>query len=87
MLKDESLSASRYHFNLLSPYDCAKAAGVTPQEWVDKIAGEIRSIWDRMGASYDQFIRTTDKGHEPVVQKIFPICFIRRSAYLLIRKK
>ncbi len=51
--------------------DCAKAAGVTPQEWVDKIAGEIRSIWDRMGASYDQFIRTTDKGHEQVVQKIF----------------
>ncbi len=51
--------------------DCAKAAGVSPQQWVDGVAGEIRRIWDLMGASYDQFIRTTDPRHEKVVQKIF----------------
>ena len=51
--------------------DCAREAGVSPQEWVDRIAGEIRSIWDLMGTSYNQFIRTTNPKHEKVVQKIF----------------
>ncbi len=51
--------------------DCAKEAGITPKEYVDKVAGEIRDIWDLMGASYDKFIRTTDIDHEAVVQKIF----------------
>lgn len=49
--------------------DCAKAAGITPQAYVDNIAGQIRGIWDLMGTSYDQFIRTTDPKHERVVQK------------------
>ncbi len=49
----------------------AKAAGVTPQEFVDKAAGEIKRIWDLMNTSYDKFIRTTDKDHEEKVQKIF----------------
>ncbi len=51
--------------------DCAKEAGITPKEYVDKVAGEIKDIWDLMGASYDKFIRTTDADHEAVVQKIF----------------
>lgn len=51
--------------------DCAKEAGITPQEYVDGVAGEIRNIWDLMGASYDKFIRTTDDAHVKVVQKIF----------------
>lgn len=49
----------------------AKAAGVTPKEYVDKVAGEIREICDLLNTSYDKFIRTTDDYHEKVVQKIF----------------
>ena len=49
----------------------AAAAGVTPKEFVDKVSGEIRRIWDLVGTSYDKFIRTTDADHEKQVQKIF----------------
>ncbi len=49
----------------------ANEAGMTPQNYVDGVAGEIRGIWDRMNASYDYFIRTTDKPHCDAVQKIF----------------
>ena len=49
----------------------AKAAGVTPQQFVDDVAAEIKGIWDQMGTSYDKFIRTTDKDHEKQVAKIF----------------
>ena len=49
----------------------AKAAGMSPKEYVDSVAGEIRRIWDLMGTSYDKFIRTTDADHEAQVQKIF----------------
>ncbi|MBS5021944.1 MAG: methionine--tRNA ligase [Firmicutes bacterium] len=51
--------------------DKAKAAGVTPKQYVDKTAAEIKRIWDLMGTSYDKFIRTTDGGHEAEVAKIF----------------
>ncbi len=49
----------------------AEAAGVTPQAYVDKIAGEIKDIWDLVGTSYDRFIRTTDSDHVKQVGKIF----------------
>ena len=49
----------------------AKEQGVTPQEFVDDIAGEIHRIWDVMNTSYDRFVRTTDPYHEAKVQKIF----------------
>ena len=49
----------------------AKEAGVTPQKYVDGVAGEIREIWDKMNSSYDYFIRTTDENHVSAVQKIF----------------
>ncbi|MBE6719455.1 MAG: methionine--tRNA ligase [Ruminococcaceae bacterium] len=49
----------------------AKAAGVTPKQYVDKVAGEIREICDLLNTSYDKFIRTTDDYHERVIQKIF----------------
>ena len=49
----------------------AKAAGVTPKQYVDKVAGEIREICDLLNTSYDKFIRTTDEYHERVIQKIF----------------
>ena len=49
----------------------AKEAGVLPQEFVDSVANEIKRIWDLMDTSYDNFVRTTDKHHEEIVQKIF----------------
>jgi methionyl-tRNA synthetase len=49
----------------------ADDTGVTPKEYVDNVAGEIRRIWDLMNTSYDKFIRTTDEEHERQVQKIF----------------
>ena len=49
----------------------AEAAGVTPQAFVDKIAGEIQGIWDLVGTSYDKFMRTTDEYHVKQVSKIF----------------
>ena len=49
----------------------AQTAGVTPQAYVDKIAGEIKGIWDEVGTSYDKFMRTTDADHVKQVSKIF----------------
>ncbi len=49
----------------------AQAAGVTPKQFVDEKAAEIKRIWDLMDTTYDKFIRTTDKEHEEQVQKIF----------------
>jgi methionine--tRNA ligase len=49
----------------------AKDAGITPKEYVDNAAGQIRKIWDMMNTSYDKFIRTTDEDHKRQVQKIF----------------
>ena len=51
--------------------DKATAAGISPKEFVDKTAGEVKRIWDLMNTSYDRFIRTTDPDHEEQVQKIF----------------
>lgn len=49
----------------------AQQANVTPKEYVDKVAGEIKRIWDIMDTTYDKFVRTTDNYHELQVQKIF----------------
>ncbi len=49
----------------------AREAGISPQEYVDNIAREIKNIWDIMNTSYNRFVRTTDPKHEKVVQKIF----------------
>ena len=49
----------------------ATEAGITPKQYVDNVAGEIRGLWDLMGVEYDHFIRTTDDYHERAVEKIF----------------
>ena len=49
----------------------AEEAGITPKEFVDQTAGEIKRIWDLMNTSYDKIIRPTDADHEAQVQKIF----------------
>ena len=59
----------------------AEEAGVTPQEFVDGVAAQIKSIWDLMKTSYDKFIRTTDKEHEEQVQKIFKKLYDKGDIY------
>lgn len=55
----------------------AEAAGITPKEYVDNVAGEVKAIWDLMNTSYDNFVRTTDADHEKCVKKIFKNYTIR----------
>ena len=59
----------------------AQEANVTPKEFVDNIAGEIKGIWDLMNTSYDKFIRTTDEYHEKQVQKIFKKLYEQGDIY------
>ena len=59
----------------------AQDAGVTPQEFVDGVAAQIKTIWDLMNTSYDKFIRTTDKDHEAQVQKIFKKLYDQGDIY------
>ena len=59
----------------------AEAAGVTPKQYVDNVAGEIKRIWDLMNTSYDKFIRTTDDYHEKQVQKIFKKLYDKGDIY------
>ncbi len=61
--------------------ECAKAANVSPKEYVDGVAGEIRKIWDLMNTSYDHFIRTTDEQHERAVQHIFKKLYDKGDIY------
>ncbi len=59
----------------------AKAAGVTPKEYVDKVSGEIKGICDLLNTKYDKFIRTTDEYHEKTVQKIFKKLYDQGDIY------
>lgn len=59
----------------------AEKAGKKPQELVDDIAGEIKRIWDLMNTSYDRFIRTTEKDHKEIVQKIFKKLYEQGDIY------
>lgn len=59
----------------------AAAAGVTPKEYVDKVAGEIKDICDCLNTTYDKFIRTTDSDHEAIVQKIFKKLYDQGDIY------
>lgn len=59
----------------------AEEAGVTPKDYVDKVAGDVKVIWDLMNTSYDKFIRTTDDYHEKQVQKIFKKLYDQGDIY------
>ena len=59
----------------------ASAAGVTPKQYVDKVAGEIRDICDLLNTTYDKFIRTTDDYHEKSVQHIFKKLYDQGDIY------
>lgn len=59
----------------------AEEAGITPKEYVDKVAGTVKDIWDLMNSSYDSFVRTTDKDHEEQVAKIFKKLYDKGDIY------
>ena len=59
----------------------AKEAGVSPKEFVDEKATDIKRIWDIMNTSYDRFVRTTDSNHEKVVQHIFKYMYDKGDIY------
>lgn len=59
----------------------ANEAGVTPQEYVDKIVENAKDLWASLGITYDRFIRTTDKDHVEIVQNIFKKLFDQGDIY------
>lgn len=59
----------------------AKAAGITPKEYVDNVSSQIKDVWKSVNADYDKFIRTTDKDHEECVQKIFKKLYEQGDIY------
>ena len=59
----------------------AEAAGITPKEFVDEVAGEVKRIFDQMNTSYDNFVRTTDEDHENCVKKIFKKLYDKGDIY------
>ncbi len=61
--------------------DLAKEAGITPKEYVDGVASQIKTIWDGMNTTYDYFIRTTDENHERAVANIFKKLYDQGDIY------
>ena len=59
----------------------AEKTGISPQEYVDQVASQVKSIWDMMNSSYDNFVRTTDKDHEEQVAKIFQKLYEQGDIY------
>ncbi len=59
----------------------AEAAGITPKEYVDEVSGEVKRIWNLVGSSHDNFVRTTDADHERCVQKIFKKLYDQGDIY------
>ncbi len=59
----------------------AQEAGISPKDYVDKVAAQVKDIWDMMNSSYDKFIRTTDTDHEKQVQRIFKKLYDQGDIY------
>ncbi len=73
------MTGSDEHGQKIEEY--ANAAGITPKAYVDKVSGEIKSVWDSLNTSYDKFIRTTDDYHEKTIQKIFKKLYDQGDIY------
>lgn len=61
--------------------EAAKAAGVHPKEYVDRIAAQIKEVWDCLNVTYNRFIRTTDPDHQAAVQAIFKKLYEQGDIY------
>ena len=64
----------------------AEEAGVSPQEYVDKIVANAKDLWKTLNISYDKFIRTTDSEHVLCVQKIFKKLYDNGDIYKSVYK-
>ena len=73
------MTGSDEHGQKIEEY--AKAAGISPKEYVDNISGEIKAVWNSLNTNYDKFIRTTDDDHEKVVAKIFKKLYEQGDIY------
>jgi methionyl-tRNA synthetase len=60
----------------------AAAAGVSPQQFADQVSASFKALWDRMGITYDDYIRTTEPRHTQAVQKLFQHLCDRDAIYL-----
>lgn len=60
----------------------AQELGMSPQEYVDQMAEDMKRLWKKLDISNDKFIRTTDKEHEEAVQKIFEQLLEQGDIYL-----
>ena len=60
----------------------AEAAGITPQQFTDEVSAQFRSLWQRMGITYNDYIRTTEPRHTHGVQKLFSELYSRGHIYL-----
>jgi methionyl-tRNA synthetase len=60
----------------------AAAAGIAPQQFTDQVSIQFRNLWDRMGLTYDRYIRTTDEKHKRGAQKLFTDLYKRGFIYL-----
>ncbi len=73
------LTGSDEHGQKIEEY--ARAQGMPPKEYVDRVSSQIKAVWDCMNVSYDRFIRTTDADHEQAVQKIFKKLYDQGDIY------
>ena len=60
----------------------ARAAGITPQKFTDEVSAKFRALWDRMGLTYNDYIRTTEPRHQRGAQKLFSTLYERGHIYL-----
>lgn len=73
------MTGSDEHGQKIEEY--AKAAGISPKEYVDNVSDEIKKVWNSLNTSYDKFIRTTDADHEKSVQHIFEKLYEQGDIY------
>jgi len=73
------MTGSDEHGQKIEEY--AKAAGISPKEYVDNVSAQIKAVWDSLNTSYDKFIRTTDEDHEDAVKKIFKKLYEQGDIY------
>lgn len=59
----------------------AEEKGINPQKFVDEVSAEFKSLWDKLGIKYDNFIRTTDPAHKAVIQKVLQAFFDKDAIY------
>jgi len=73
------MTGSDEHGQKIEEY--AKAAGISPKEYVDSVSSEIKDVWNSLNTGYDKFIRTTDDYHEKTIQKIFKKLYDQGDIY------